>query len=347
MDFEIAAPIRSLLIQMIEDSDTGYLGAIPELGESFEWFANHRWGWSVDKEEIFTATDVGVGMVEMARQFVKPGDRILLNTPVYHNFSNWISELGCEKVEAPLKQNGMHFTLDMESIEEEYKKGVVLHFLCNPHNPVGTVFSKEELITLAQLAKKYGVVIFSDEIHAPLTFDETQFHPFLSVSDTAREVGIIVTSASKTWNLAGLKCAFIITANAQMKDKAITMPNAVHYRASLLGAVASAEAFRCIDWLDSALTRIDANRHLMSELLSEHAPLAQYRIPDFGYLAWVDLGAYDLGENPSQLLLEKAKVSTNPGHTFGKQCPSFVRINFGTSPEILSNAMAAIGSVLK
>ena len=347
MDFEIAKPIRDRLIQMIADSDTGYLGAIPELGESIEWFANKRWGWQVDKEEIFTATDVGVGMVEMARQFVKPGDRILLNTPVYHNFANWIAELGCIKVEAPLKQTGMHFTLDLERVEAEYKTGVKVHFLCNPHNPVGTVFSKEELIKLADLAEKYGVVVFSDEIHAPLTFDESSFHPFLSVSETARKVGIIVTSASKSWNLAGLKCAYIITADENMKHKATTMPMAVHYRASLLGAVAAAEALRCVEWLDSALTRIDMNRQLISELVQKNLPQAKYRIPDFGYLAWVDLAEYNLGDNPSQYFIDKAKISTNPGHAFGQQCSSFVRINFGTSPEILTSAIEAMGAAVK
>jgi cystathionine beta-lyase len=232
-------------------------------------------------------------------------------------------------------------------IEKGYQQGVKIHFLCNPHNPVGTIFGKEELIALADLAKKYGVVIFSDEIHAPLTFDEKEFHPFLSVSETAREVGIIVTSASKSWNLAGLKCAYIITQNETMKHKAVTMPNAVHYRASLLGAVAAAEALRCIDWLDSALTRIDSNRRVLTSLVAEHMPLAQYREPDFGYLGWIDLAAYNLGENPSGVLLEKAKVSTNPGHTFGKQCSSFIRVNFGTSPEILTAAFKAMGAVLK
>ena len=346
MDFEIAKPIRDVLEEMIKGSDTGYLGPIPELGINLAKFSKARWGWEIDPEQVFTATDVGVGMVEMARTVVNPGDLIMINSPVYHNMNNWIAELKCKSYDAPLTKAGLHYTLDLDAVERGYKAGVKAHFLCNPHNPVGTVFNKEELAALAELAKKYGVTVFSDEIHAPLTYDATQFVPFLAVSETAREVGICVTAASKSWNLAGLKCATVVTAHPKQQERAKAMPAAVHFRASLFGAVASATAYQCSDWLDSAIETFDSNRNYLKKLLTQSLPTVGYRVPDFSYLAWLDLTSLNLGENPAQTLLEKGKLALNAGAMFGADSGNFVRLNFATSEEILDDAVSRIASCL-
>ena len=345
MDFEIAKPIRDVLSQMIGGSDTGYLGPIPELGINFAKFAKARWGWEIDPDQVFTATDVGVGMVEMARTVVKPGDLIMINSPVYHNMNNWITELACKPFDAPLIKDGLHYTIDLDAIEKGYKSGVKAHFLCSPHNPVGTVFTKAELAILAELAKKYGVTVFSDEIHAPLTYNAADFTPFLAVSETAREVGICVTAASKSWNLAGLKCATIITAHPKQYERAKAMPMAVHYRASLFGAVASATAYECVDWLDSAIETMDSNRKFIAKLLTEKLPSVGYRIPDCSYLAWLDLTSLNLGANPSEILLEKGRLALNSGITFGPESGQFVRLNFATSEEIIAEAISRIVSL--
>jgi cystathionine beta-lyase len=281
-------------------------------------------------------------MVEMARTVINPGDSIMINSPVYHNMNNWIAELKCKSYDAPLTKTGLHYTLDLDAVERGYKAGVKAHFLCNPHNPVGTVFNKEELAALAELAKIYGVTVFSDEIHAPLTYDATQFVPFLAVSETAREVGICVTAASKSWNLAGLKCATIITAHPKQLARAKSMPIAVHYRASLFGAVASAVAYGCADWLDSAIETFDSNRNYLKKLLTQSLPTVGYRVPDFSYLAWLDLTSLNLGENPAQTLLEKGKLALNAGAMFGADSGNFVRLNFATSEEILDEAISRI-----
>jgi cystathionine beta-lyase len=347
MDFEIDPSIRTLLIEMLEMSDTGYLGPVPELGTNFVKFAKERWGWEVDPEQIFTATDVGVGMVEFGRTIVKPGDKIVFNTPVYHNILNWINELKCISVDAPLHKDGLTYTLDFTAIEAAYKTGAKAHFLCNPQNPVGTVFTKEELSKLADLAKKYGVTVFSDEIHAPLVYKEHEFVPFLSVSETAREVGVCVTAASKSWNLAGLKCAMIITQHQIQREKALSMPEAVHYRASLFGALAAAQAFISTQWLDSTLETLDRNRKYLAEELSKKLPTVGYRIPDCSYLAWLDVSSLNLGEDPAQTLLEKGKVAFNPGIAFGPDSQQFIRLNFGTSRELISEGIDRIVNAIK
>ena len=346
MDFEIAKPIRDVLEEMIKGSDTGYLGPIPELGINLAKFSKARWGWEIDPEQVFTATDVGVGMVEMARTVVNPGDLIMINSPVYHNMNNWITELKCKSYDAPLIKTGLHYTIDLNAIERGYAAGVKAHFLCSPHNPVGTVFTREELAELAELAKKYGVTVFSDEIHAPLTYDAKNFVPFLAVSETAREVGICVTAASKSWNLAGLKCATVITAHPKQQERAKSMPEAVHFRASLFGAVASATAYECVDWLDSAIETFESNRKYLKNLLTQSLPAVGYRVPDFSYLAWLDLSGLNLGENPAQVLLEKGKLALNAGITFGPESGNFVRLNFATGEEILDEAVSRIASCI-
>lgn len=345
MDFEIAKPIRDVLEEMVQGSDTGYLGPVPELGINLAKFAKSRWGWEIDPAQVFTATDVGVGMVEMARTIVNPSDSIMVNSPVYHNFKNWISELRCVLYDAPLIKEELHYTLDLAAVELGYKSGVKIHFLCNPHNPVGTIFTKAELAALAELAKRYDVTVFSDEIHAPLTYNASEFTPFLEVSETAREVGICVTAASKSWNLAGLKCATIITAHPRQLERANSMPMAVHYRASLFGAIASATAYECIDWLDSVIETLDSNRQYIAKLLTQKLPVVGYRVPDCSYLAWLDLTPLNLGADPSEVLLREAKLALNSGISFGPASGQFVRLNFATSEEIIDEAIFRIVSL--
>jgi len=348
MDFPIATSIKSALIDMVDRSDTGYLGPFPEMFEAFANFADARWNWKVDVAHMRIATDVGVGIVEVIRTLIAPGDKVMLNSPVYDNMWRWVAEVGATLVDVPLLLNGAYsensdFTLDLEGIEREYKSGVKVHILCHPHNPVGTIFSKEALATLAHLAKKYGVYIISDEIHGPLVYDRSKFTPFLAVSQDAVDVGVTVTSASKGFNLAGLKCAVIITGSTAIKEKINSMPISVAFRASLFGAVAATAALRdSVSWLDGVIASLDENRKLIRNLIDSKIPSIQYRIPDFGYLAWLDLSALNLGDDPAKTLLERGKVAFNGGHMYGPRHSQFVRLNFGTSPEIISEAFDRI-----
>ena len=352
MDFPVADPIRQTLREMIDQSDLGYLGAIPEMGMAFAGFAQRRWGWSVDPLQIRIAADVGVGVVEVLRVITKPGDKILINSPVYPNFWTWCVETHLELEDVPLTEsdseiNGSHWILDWDSIEKAYKSGIKAHLICNPHNPLGRVYTREELSRLAELAKANNVYILSDEIHAPLTFEEQTFTPFLAVSDSAREVGITITAASKGWNIAGLKCAIIITSDQKMHDTLNAIAPATHYRASLLGAFATVTAFEKGEpWLDDVMVHLDHNRKLISELIAAKTPGVGYRIPHCSYLAWLDLSSFNLGEDPSAVLVERGKVAFVQGLRFGSQSTQFVRLNFATSPEILEEAFNRLATVL-
>ena len=339
MDFELAEPIRETLMALLLNSDTGYLGNTDYLTESFAAFSKERWNWAVKKEQFFVCADVSVGAIEMARTIVEPGAKIMINSPNYLSMYNWIQELKCEVLDAPMKQDGLNFMLDLTAIEEGYRAGAKIHFLCNPQNPTGSVHSRADLEALADLSVKYGVYVFSDEIHGALVFDEAEFIPYLSISENAREYGVCITAASKAWNLAGLKCAFIITDSERMLEFAKKMPMSVRYRASLFGAHASAKAFECTQWLDALMETLDRNRKFLADQLAEKLPKALYRVPNCTYLAWIDMSAYELGENPSEFILAHGKLALSAGYLFGPNSAQYVRLNFGTSEEIIAEGV--------
>ena len=340
MDFPLAKPIQDQLMNMVTHSDIGYLGSIPELGKAFSGFAKRRWNWDVNPDFVRLCTDVGVGMVEVLRVTTKPGDKVLVNSPIYQNFFNWINETKVELVDVPFLQEGMNWSLDFENIEKQYAAGVKVHALCSPHNPLGRIYSREELTKIADLAKKYGVIVISDEIHAPLTFPENEFVPFLAVNQNAADVGICVTSASKAFNIAGLKSAIIVSQSLERHELLAKMPMSVHFRSSILGAFAAVTAFNeCDDWLDAALATIESNAHFLKTILNAQIPAAKYEIPKCSYLAWVDVSALNLGEDPAAVFLEKGRVAFNAGKIYGPNSSQFVRINLATSESVLTEAV--------
>ena len=217
--------------------------------------------------------------------------------------------------------------------------------LCNPHNPTGTVHSRAALAALADSARAHGAVVVSDEIHSPLVH-EGSFVPFLAASDVAAEVGFAITSASKAYNLAGLKCAVIVTAGEAHAAIVRGLSPEVEWRTGLFGALAGVAAFapESDGWLDALRAALDRNRHLLADLLAEHLPAARYRPPAAGYLAWIDLSAYGWGDDPARVLLKETRVALHHGPLFGAQGAGHVRLNFGCSPEVLSQAVSRIGA---
>ena len=346
MDYPIAKPIQEVLLDMVKRSDVGYGGVIPELPKAFAKFAKRRWNWDVDIEQFRISTDVGVAGVEVIRVFTNPGDKVVINSPVYHNFYNWIKEAKCQMVDVPLIKSGEDYLLDTAGLEKEFAAGAKVFLMCHPHNPVGHVFSRVELSEIAKLAKQYGVLVISDEIHAPLIFKEAKFIPYLALNEEARETGVCITSASKSWNLAGLKCAQIVSQHPTIFEKLNALPISSPWRASILGTWASQVAYdQGEKWLDAVLRNIDRNRKYLAKLLKKNLPKANYEVPASTYLAWVDLNAYGI-EDPAKVLLEKGRVAFNDGLDFGPSGKNFVRINLATSKLMLRKAVKRMAKVL-
>ena len=345
MDFEIAAPIQEVMIEMIKNSDLGYLGAIPEAGTAFAAFAERRWKWKLEPTDVHLATDVGVAAVEVLRVLVAPGDKVLVNSPIYTNFFNWNDEAKSHRIDVPFiyhperSSDRNPWDLDWDGIEKAYSSGIKVHMICNPHNPLGRVYSADELDRFISLAHKHHVKIISDEIHAPLVLAPHTFTPLLSRPGAA-EVAVTITAASKAWNIAGTKAAMIISQSETVREILKKMPMAVHYRASILGGFALATAFdKGEPWLNAAVEKIGSNAKFLQNILAAKIPAIRFSPPHSSYLAWLDCSALGLGDDPAKVFLEKGKVAFVAGHFYGETGRNFIRFNFATSEEIISNAI--------
>jgi len=347
-DFPLAAPIAERLRRAVELGDTGYTPPDPGIRDAYAGFAARRFGWDVDPAGIRTTCDVMMGVVEILRAALAPGDRVVVTPPVYPPFFACVTEAGGIPERVPLVDTGSAWELDLLGIEAALAGGARAVLLCNPHNPTGTVHTRESLAQLADIAAGFGAIVVSDEIHAPLVHPGAAFTPFLAASDTAARIGYTVASASKAFNLAGLKCALMITAAEETERVVRGLPDEVEWRTSLFGAMAGVAAFSSDSdaWLDSLLAALDHNRRLLADLLAEHLPSARYRIPDAGFLAWVDLSALGWGDNPAVKILRDARVALHLGPLFGDEGRGHVRINFGCSPELLREAVARVGALV-
>jgi cystathionine beta-lyase len=343
MDFPLAPAVKIALAEAVELDDTGYgYPAGLGLAEAFAEFAAARLDWEVDPAGVSAAPDVVNAITSLLRTIAKPGDRIVINTPVYHPFFLVIEELGLELAEVPLVEG----QLDVDGIDAEFRRGAAALILCSPHNPTGTLPTEGQLKTLAAAAAQHGAWVLSDEIHSPLTLPGARHVPFLGVSEAAREHGIALCSASKTFNLAGLSCAQIVTASergaAVVKKLSFAATHAGHF-----GALATVAAYRDgAAWLDDVIAVLDHNRALLAELLATDLPEVGYTPPRAGYLTWLDLRALDLGDDPTEALLERGKVALNAGPTFGPQGAGHARLNIGTSPALVEEAVKRIGKAV-
>ena len=348
MDFPLADPIKQRLRRAIDADDCGYAQPTA-LPNAFAAFAKSRFGWTVDPSRVRSAPEVMVAIAEILRVVTKPGDGVVINPPVYPPFAMVIEEVGRTVVDVPLAHlPGGGWDLDLEGLERAFADGAKAYLLCNPHNPVGRVFEKSQLESVATLAKQYGVVVLADEIHAPLTLHGAVHVPFVSVSEPLGANAITITSASKAWNIAGLKCAVIVAGSSAMQSALKALPVELSERTGHLGVLANVAAFEeGASYLDALVKHLDRNRVLMAELLGVYLPAVRYLPPQAGYLAWLDCSALGLGDEPAKVFLKKGKVALMRGLDFGRQGACFARVNMGTSSAILSEAVGRMGKALE
>ena len=360
MDVKLAPTVADALRRAIDNGDTGYPCGT-ELAEAVSEFASRRWQWH-DLEVSRTAIvpDVMLGIVEMLRLVTNRGDAVIVNPPVYAPFYAFVSHDGRRVIEAPLDVDGR---IDLGALEEAFARatapgGRVGYLLCNPHNPTGTVHTADELRGVAELARRFGVRVVSDEIHAPVILSGSRFIPYLTVPGA--ENALALTSASKAWSLSGLKAALAIAGPEAAADLR-RMPEEVSHGPSHLGVIAHAEAFRTGgDWLDTLLDGLEANRALLGDLIAEHLSGVKYQRPQGTYLAWLDCRELGFDEEvvdglaevadlsgPARWFLDHARVALSSGHVFGTGGAGHVRLNFATSQAILVEAVSRMGRALE
>jgi cystathionine beta-lyase len=347
MDYPLAEPIRRTLDEALRADDAGY--ADPRgLGEAFAPWALARWGWRVSPSDVHVAPDVVTAIAELLLVSTAPGDAVVIDPPVYPPFAATIARLGRVVVETPLARTaGGGWTLDLDAIERAYAGGARVHLLCSPHNPVGAVHPLPALARVAELAARHGVLVLSDEIHAPLTYAQYTHHPFPTVSADAARTSIVLTSASKSWNLAGLKASVIVACHDATRGVVERLPMELPYHAGHLGVLGSRTAFeRGGEWLTETMRILERNRLLLSELLAEHLPRARYTPPAASYLAWLDCRDLGLGPDPARTFLVKGRVALSQGPTFGKGGEGFARLNLATTRRLLEDAVRRMAAAI-
>lgn len=343
MDFGLAPPVRAVLRAALDGDDTGYSAAVPELGRAYARFAKDRWDFAVDPEAVTAVTDVGVGVVELLRVFTRPGDAVVISPPVYPPFFDWPPEAGARLHEVLLTSD---YRLDLEALERAFASHPAAYVLCNPHNPVGRVHTAAELAALVRLARIYRVTIVSDEIHAPLVLPGATYTPLLTVPGAA-EVAVAVVSASKAFNLAGLKCAAVVTGSPAMAEVVRRFPPDARWRTGHFGVLASVAAFTDGGpWLDQLLRTLDHRRSQLGELLAARLPTLRWRPPEATYLAWLDTSAIGPDDTARELFLERGRIALEPGLRFGAPGAGHVRLNYGTSAEIIDEATSRMAAAL-
>jgi cystathionine beta-lyase len=335
--------VTEALHAAIDRHDLGYAPSRPAaLVDAFTGFARRRLRWDVDPSQVGLVPDVMVGLLEVCRAVLRPGEGVAFATPAYPPFIEELEQAADMVEQLPLAEDG---TTDLDAIERSFGRGVRALVLASPHNPTGRVLPPDELAAIAARCVAYGAFALVDEIHAPLTLDGAQHTPWLEVSDDARACGIVLTSASKAFNLAGLKTALVVTGGGPAADAVGRMPR-FEDRAGLLGVVAGEAAFGEGDeWLDAVLAQLDENRALLERLLSEELPDVRWTPPQATYLAWIDCRRLGLGDEPARAFLERGRVALSRGLDYGAGGAGHVRLNFGTSGELVTEIVRRMASV--
>jgi len=338
MDADPCDAVVSAVTHAMHRGDTGYPWTV-DYTDAFASFAATQWDWTVDPATLTTVSDVLGGIARLLEVLTDPAAPVIVSSPVYNAFFIVIDSLGRAPLDAPLTAEGR---LDESNLAEAFARATAggqraAYLLSNPHNPTGTVHSPAELQMLARVADAHGVTVISDEIHGPLVHATSTFTPYLTVPGAER--GITVTSASKAWNLAGLKAAVIVP-GADAREAVARLHPFVSFGASHLGVVAQTAAFRGgVPWLTQLLAELDANRLLLAQLVAEQLPAVRLRLPESTYLAWLDCRDLGLGEDPAAHFLTQARVALSRGPDFGEGGRGHARLNFATSPDILREAI--------
>lgn len=342
MDTRMHPAVQQVVIDACQRGDTGYPQGTA-YAEAFAAMADTRWGWSVDPAaQVRRAGDVMNSILAVLDATTKPGDAVVINTPVYPPFRQVVSGYGRRIVESPLDAAGR---LDLDSIGHLFSgpDAPTAHLLCSPHNPNGTVHTAAELEALMSLANAHGVQVICDEIHACLVHPDQRFVPLQTVAGGER--AITVTSAGKAWNLAGFKAGLIIAGTQAIEILGQLPPLAQQSSGHLANLAHTAALTQAQDWVDQINVEVAANKQLLSQELARQLPQLSYLPTPGTYLAWVDCSALGLGD-PARQFREKGRVAFSPGLAFGRDHRQWVRINLACSPALVVEAVTRMAASL-
>lgn len=345
MDFKVPEEIGDAIRERLEHPIFGYsLTPSSYYKAAINWFYK-RFCWRVEKPWMKFAPGVVPGLKTIVAAYTKPGDEIIIQTPVYHPFYNIIKNNGCQVVENPLIYKDGRYEMDFDNLENVISKKTKMIILCSPHNPVGRVWTKEELKRVGEICIKNNVLVVADEIHADIVYEPNVHTVFASISEEFADNSIICTAPNKTFNIAGLKTANIIIKNEKLREQYILqMEKDCIEGPTTLGSVAQEAAYTSgEEWYQDLMKYLTENIDFALDFFEKRIPRIKIRRPEGTYLLWIDCSELNMKpEELSDFFLKKCKVWLNDGSMFGHAGAMFQRMNIGTSRVVLKEALERI-----
>lgn len=350
MDFEVLPEILEAVKKRAEHGVYGYTLFSDEYYNAVISWVKEKHNWDIKKEWIIYSPGVVTGLNLIVKALNQVGDKVVIQTPVYYPFYRAIENNGFRVLKNPLKFEDGKYKMDFEDLEKKLKdKRVKTLILCSPHNPVGRVWTKDELKRLGDLCLQNGVTIISDEIHSDIIYKENEHTTFASISKEFENNSIVCMSASKTFNLAGLRTSSLIIPNEVLRRKVINVIDSVgNAEPNAFSECATVAAYNYgKQWLSEMIDYLKGNLNFMKEYINENMPYIKVIEPEGTYLAWLDFRALEMEPNElHEFILKKAKVWFDEGYIFGYEGNGFERINLACPRIILKEALERINKAI-
>lgn len=342
MDFPSPIGVQKALLDRVMHPVYGYTAPMPTLLPVIQTWLKNRHSWKVDKDHLSFSAGVVSAIGMTIQGLTEPGDKILLQSPIYTPFFSMIEQNNRVVVNSQLKVIDDRFEIDFIDFEEKLKEGVKLFLLCSPHNPGGRIWTKEELTRMGELCLQYGTIIVSDEIHADLFHSSYTHYPLASLDERFADQTVTLMAPSKTFNIAGMQASIMITSNSDIRTKitATQTRNAFH-GLNILGLTAMEAAYQTGEtWLDEMLAYVETNVQIAEDFISNEIPGLRCMHPEASYLLWIDCRGLGLNDKEIQdLLTSKGKLALEPGTKYGPGGEGFVRMNIGCPRALLNDGL--------
>lgn len=346
MDFAAAPPILDALQQRLSHPVLGYAVAEPALRQQIAAYVQARYHWSIEPQDVVLLPGVEPGFNMALKAFCQAGHQVMMHTPVYKPLLQAPEFWGLHRHDLPLHPDP-RIALDLEAFDRAAAQSSAW-ILCNPHNPLGRVFERDTLLKLAQSCVAHNTLIISDEIHCDLLYDGRRHTPIASLSPQIAKRTITLMSASKTYNIAGLKTAFAIIPDPELRQRFDKSRLGMVDSVNLMGLQATQAALaHCGPWREALLRYLQSNRDVLVQSVARLLPGVVLHAPQATFLAWLDCSALKLGQDAQKFFLEHARVALSPGLDFGSSSDQWVRLNFGCTRAVLSQALARMQTALR
>ena len=350
MDFGTAPCVVEVLRETVENGFFGYLPDAMEegLAKACAGWYQRSTDWDVQPGQVHSLPDVLKGLEVTLQHYAPKGGKVIVPTPAYMPFLFVPGYQQREIIQVPMLRDGDTWQYDLDAVDAAFADGGEVLIVCNPHNPIGRVLTREEMVAISEVVEKHGGRVFSDEIHAPIVYEGYRHTPYASVSEAAANHTITAIAGSKAWNLAGLKCAQIVISNDADAEIWKNGASWTGHGASTLGVIASIAAYNAgQEWLDDVIIYLDGNRHRLAELVKQDLPDVNYSMPEGTYLGWLDFSETAVPMDIGTFFRENAGVAITDGGACGEVGCKCVRFNFAMPRPMMEQALTWMGAALK